>query len=261
MDDPVIVQNLVKNFGNVKAVDNLSFKVREKEIYGLLGPNGAGKTTTVKTILGILEPTSGESLVFGKSPQEFPIEVKSKIGYVPEDIVLYDSLSPKEFFNFISSVRKLENYKTTDIINRLVKAFEIESFYETPSAALSHGTKQKVAVIGGFFHEPQLLILDEPLIGLDARSSRIFKDLLNIHLENGGSVLFSTHIMEVAETLCNRVGIIHKGSLVAEGTVSELRSLLKKSDASLEQIFLQVTEQDTGVAETVKMLREAFKTK
>ncbi len=251
------VKGLVKYFGEVIAVNNLSFEVRSGEVYGLLGPNGAGKTTTVKIICGLLKPTSGEVKVFGISPVDNPIEVKKRIGYVPEDVVLYESLTPRELFEFISSVRNL-SMDVSFKIGSLVDAFNIRQYYDSPIATLSTGTKQKVAIIAALLHDPPLLVLDEPLRGLDVRSSKIFKELLSIHIENGGAVLLSTHIMELAEHLCTRVGIIDKGRLVAEGTVDELRQLIHKAGASLEEIFLKTTEQEEEVAEVVNMLREAF---
>lgn len=251
------VKGLVKYFGEVIAVNNLSFEVRSGEVYGLLGPNGAGKTTTVKIICGLLKPTSGEVKVFGISPVDNPIEVKKRIGYVPEDVVLYESLTPRELFEFISSVRNL-SMDVSFKIGSLVDAFNIRQYYDSPIATLSTGTKQKVAIIAALLHDPPLLVLDEPLRGLDVRSSKIFKELLSIHIENGGAVLLSTHIMELAEHLCTRVGIIDKGRLVAEGTVDELRQLIHKAGASLEEIFLKTTEQEEEVAEVVSMLREAF---
>jgi len=256
-DVMVQVKDLVKFFGNIMAVNGLSFEVRSGEIYGLLGPNGAGKTTTVKIICGLLKPTSGEIKVFDISPVENPIEVKKRIGYVPEDVVLYESLTPRELFEFISSVRNL-SMDVSFKIGSLVDAFNIRQYYDSPIATLSTGTKQKVAIIAALLHDPPLLVLDEPLRGLDVRSSKIFKELLSIHIENGGAVLLSTHIMELAEHLCTKVGIIDKGRLVAEGTVDELRQLIHKAGASLEEIFLKTTEQEEEVAEVVNMLREAF---
>ncbi|MGC8949457.1 MAG: ABC transporter ATP-binding protein [Thermoprotei archaeon] len=252
------VKGLVKYYGNVIALDGVSFQVRSGEIYGLLGPNGAGKTTTLKIVSGLLRPTSGSVRVLGLDPVSDPVSVKRLIGYVPENPMLYDSLTPREFFEFVLSVRHLRDNAVIERLSKLVEAFNLVDYMNQPIASLSLGTRQKVAVVAGFVHNPPLLILDEPLNGLDARSSRIVKDLLNLHVSNGGSVLFSTHIMEVAEHICHRVGIIHKGKIVAEGTVNELREKLHEAGASLEEIFLKVTEQDEAIAEIVKALKEAF---
>jgi ABC-2 type transport system ATP-binding protein len=253
------VKNLVKNYGDKPAVTGLSFDVKSGEIYGLLGPNGAGKTTTLKIVTGLLNPTEGDVSVFGLSPLEEAVKVKSMIGYVPENVQLYESLSIREFLQFVASIRRVEPNTANNRARELVKAFELGKYFDTPIMALSAGTKQKVAVIAALLHNPQLLILDEPMTGLDVRSSRIFKDHLTFHVQRGGAILFSTHIMEVAEHICNRVGIIDHGKLVAEGTVGDLRNLIHGAGASLEEIFLKVTEEEAGVADTVRTLEEAFK--
>ena len=182
--------------------------------------------------------------------------VKSRIGYVPEEVVLLDSLTPREFLEFIASVRNIDRKSINLRIDKLTLAFQLTQYFDTPIAALSMGNKQKVAIIAALMHEPQLLILDEPLIGLDARSSRILKELINFQAKKGGAVIFSTHIMEVAEKLCSRVGIINKGKIVGEGTVEDLRKLVKSAEGSLEDIFLKVTEQEAGMQEVVKALEE-----
>jgi ABC-2 type transport system ATP-binding protein len=237
----------------------LSFEVKPGEIYGLLGPNGAGKTTTLKIVTGLLNLTEGDVSVFGLNPLDEAVKVKSMLGYVPENVQLYESLSIREFLQFVASIRRVEPNTANNRARELVKAFELGKYFDTPIMALSAGTKQKVAIIAALLHNPQLLILDEPMTGLDVRSSRIFKDHLTFHVQRGGAILFSTHIMEVAEHICNRVGIIDHGKLVAEGTVGELRSLIHGAGASLEEIFLKVTEEEAGVADTVRTLEEAFK--
>ena len=185
------------------------------------------------------------------------VAVKSQIGYMPEEVVLFDSLNPREFFEFVASVRNLKGEKVNLRLEKLAYAFDIKKYFDTPIAALSRGNKQKVAIIAALLHEPKLLILDEPLVGLDAKSSKILKELINLHARKGGAVIFSTHIMEVAEKLCTKVGIINRGKLVGEGTVEDLRRLVKGAEESLEDIFLKVTEQETSVLEVVKALEEA----
>ena len=251
----VQVEGLVVNYGTFTAVENLSFQVRTGEIYGLLGPNGAGKTTTLKVLVGTLQPKAGKVEIFN-TPLSDEVTVKSHIGYVPEEVVLLDSLTPREFLEFIASVRNIDRKSINLRIDKLTLAFQLTQYFDTPIAALSMGNKQKVAIIAALMHEPQLLILDEPLIGLDARSSRILKELINFQAKKGGAVIFSTHIMEVAEKLCSRVGIINKGRIVGEGTVEELRKLVKSAEGSLEDIFLKVTEQEAGMQEIVKALEE-----
>jgi ABC-2 type transport system ATP-binding protein len=255
---PIVAKDLVRTFGKTVAVDHLSFHVKPGEVYGLLGPNGAGKTTTVRMICGLIAPTEGTVEVFGFNPIDNPIEVKSRMGLVPESPVLYESLTPREFFDFIASVRNLNPRTARRRLESFVDAFELHEHFDKPIAALSHGTRQKVVLIGALLHEPPLLVLDEPLSGLDARSVRIFKDILNLHLENGGGIIFSSHILEVAESLCTRIGIIDKGHMVAEGTVDELREMVK-THGSLEEVFLRAVQQEAEIAETVQALRRVLK--
>jgi ABC-2 type transport system ATP-binding protein len=252
------VTNLTKSFGSLKALDGLNLEVLPGEVYGLLGPNGAGKTTTLKVIGGLLEPTSGKVKVVGFDPVKDPVEVKSKIGYVAENPVMYESLSPRDFFEFVASVRKLNQDSANRMVTQLAEAFDMSKYFDSPIATLSMGTKQKVAVIASLLHKPPLLLLDEPLNGLDAKSSRILKDLMVFHTQSGGAVLFSTHIMEVAERICTRIGIIYQGKIMAEGTLGELRKMAGGNDAPLEDVFLRLINEETEVADTVRTLREAF---
>lgn len=254
---------VVKQYGSVTALSGLDLKVMPGEIYGLLGPNGAGKTTMLKIINGLTEPTSGTVRVLGYDPEVNPMEVKSAIGYVPENSILYESLSPRDLFEFIASVRKVDKRVANERATRLAAAFGLADYYDSPIATLSMGTKQKVSVVAALLHEPPLLVLDEPLNGLDAKSSRILKDLMSFHIEKkSGGVLFSTHIMEVAEHVCTRIGIIYQGKIVAEGSLEELRRKASGHEdggqATLEEVFLRLTHEEEEVAETVKALREAF---
>lgn len=254
----VEIKNLVKSFGELIAVNDLTLDVREGEIYALLGPNGAGKTTTIKMLMGLLDPDSGNASVFGVSSQQNPVEVKNLVGYVPEEQQLYDSLTPRELFNFIASIRKLPEEKITKRMKEFVKALDFEQYYDNMIVTLSQGNKQKTMLIAALLHRPKLLILDEPFSSLDVRSAKIMKDIVKIHADNGGSVLLSTHVMEVAEGLCDRVGIIDEGVLIAEGTLDELRTKSEKEGATLEALFLKLTEQEDEVAEGVSVLREAL---
>jgi ABC-2 type transport system ATP-binding protein len=251
----VKVEGLAVSYGSFVAVENLSFTVKNGEIYGLLGPNGAGKTTTIKVLVGVLEPRSGKVEIFN-TPLLDEVAAKSQIGYVPEEVVLLDSLTPREFFEFVASIRRLNKENVNSKLERFASAFELQQYFDTPIAALSMGNKQKVAIITALLHDPKLLILDEPLIGLDARSSKILKELITFHAKKGGAVIFSTHIMEVAEKLCTKVGIINKGKIVGEGTVEDLRKLVRSAGGSLEDIFLKVTEQEAGMQDIIKALEE-----
>lgn len=247
---------LSKQFGSVQAVAGLNLRVIPGEIYGLLGPNGAGKTTTIKIITGLMEPTSGWVKVAGFNPVTNPIEVKSRIGYVAESPILYESLSPRDFLEFVSSIRETDQSIVNQMVKQLAEAFDLAQYFDSPIATLSMGIKQKVALIASLVHQPLVLLLDEPLNGLDARSSRIVKDLVSLHVKKGGAVLFSTHIMEVAEHICTRIGIIHQGRVIAEGTFDQLRRKTGGKSETLEEVFLKLTNEEQDVADTTKMLGE-----
>jgi len=232
-DVAVKVEGLVVSYGSFVAVENLSFTVNNGEIYGLLGPNGAGKTSTIKVLVGVLQPRAGKAEIYN-APISKEVEAKSQIGYVPEEVVLLDSLTPREFLEFIASIRRLDKNTGNSRLERFVSAFELKQYFDTPIAALSMGNKQKVALL----------------------ASKILKELITYHAKKGGAVIFSTHIMEVAEKLCTRVGIINKGRLVGEGTVDDLRKLVRSAEGSLEDIFLKVTEQEAGMQDVIKALEE-----
>jgi ABC-2 type transport system ATP-binding protein len=248
-DEAIGIESLVVKYADKVAVDGLTFSVSKGSIYGLLGPNGAGKSSTIKAIVGLVQRASGRVRILGKDIDEDPVFVKSNIGLVPENPVLLDSLTPNEFFELIASVRRLNDTKR---MKSLVYAFEFEEFMDTPIASLSLGNKQKCAVIAALAHEPKVLILDEPFNGLDVRSVRIFKDIISKHAENGGAVLFSTHIMEVAEKICDRVGIIDHGIKVAEGTMQSLKESIHGS--SLEEVFIKVTNMEKEIEDVLKAL-------
>ena len=257
----VKVSGLKKFFGDVKAVNGISFDINKGEVFGLLGPNGAGKTTTIKLLLGLLEPNEGEMSVFGLNPERNEVEIKRRIGYVSEEPLIFKSLTPKDLFNFIASIRNLEEERTTKLALEYLENLEAIEYYEQLIATLSHGNKQKLQIIAAILHDPDLLIFDEPIAGLDAKSVRVVKTILELHTQRGGSVLFSTHIMEIAQDLCDRIGIINKGKIVGIGTIDELRLQADKAGASLEDVFLRLTEQDTSVNEIIKKLRASFKMK
>ncbi len=254
----VEITGLTKTFGDVVAVDDISLIVKDGEIYGLLGPNGAGKTTTLKVIMGLLDPDSGIASVMGVDSLQNPVEVKSVVGYVPEETVLYESLTPRELFEFIASVRELPEDSVNSRVADIAKALDFTDNMDKMIVTLSSGNKQKCLLMTALIHRPKLLILDEPFSGLDARVVRILKDAIQIHVENGGSVLLSTHIMEVAQALCDRVGIIDHGKIIADGTLEELREQAKEESATLEQLFLKLTEQVDEVTEGVDSLRGAL---
>jgi ABC-2 type transport system ATP-binding protein len=248
-DEAIHVEDLVVRYGAKVAVNHLSFSVRKGTIYGLLGPNGAGKTSTIRALIGLTERESGKVLVLSKDIDSDPVWIKSRIGVVPENPVLFDSLTPNEFLELVASLRRLPDMKKT---KSLVTAFEFDEFMDTPIASLSMGNRQKVTVIAALMHDPELLILDEPFNGLDVRSVRIFKDLLVRHTSSGGAVLFSTHIMDVAERMCNEVGIIDQGVKVAEGTMNQLKESIHGS--TLEEVFLKATNMEKEIDDVLKAL-------
>lgn len=252
------VTELSKQFGQVQALQGLTFRVLPGEIYGLLGPNGAGKTTTIKAIIGLVEPTSGCVKVESFDPATNHIKVKSKIGYVAEKPILYESLSSRDFLEFVASIRKINQKEVNRIVAQLGDAFDMSDYFDAPIATLSTGMKQKVALIASLIHQPPVLLLDEPLSGLDAKTSRIIKDLILLHAKKGGAVLFSTHIMEVAENLCTRIGIIYQGKIIAEGTLDELKTKTGNESKTLEEVFLKLTKEEIEVADKTKLLGEAF---
>ncbi len=252
------VSGVSVRFGSFLALDNLSLHVMPGEVYGLLGPNGAGKTTTIKVLMGLVVPSFGNVKVCGFDPLLESMDVKSKIGYVAENAIIYESLSPRDFFEFVVSMRKLDQDGANRVVSRLAEVFDLSQYFDSPIATLSMGLKQKVALIAAFIHQPPVLLLDEPLNGLDAKSSRVVKDLVSLHVQRGGAVLFSTHIMEIAEHLCTRIGIIDHGKVIAEGTLEQLRNKTDGKDCSLENVFLKLTNEEAAVADRTRMLREVF---
>ena len=252
---PLAIEDLSVVYGERRAVDHLTFSVRPGEIYGLLGSNGAGKTSTIKSVVGLVRPFSGRVRVFGLDAVADGLRVKERVGYVPETSLLYEALTPREFLEFVASVRRLDPKFATERTQNYVTAFRLEAEFEEPIMSLSNGTRQKVLLIGALLHQPPLLVLDEPLNSLDPRSVRIMKDLLARYVAGGErGVLFSTHTMEVAEQLCHRVGILDHGVLRGEGTLASLRNKVAAGDATLEEIFLRLTEEGEGVRDAVASL-------
>jgi len=254
---PLAIDGLVIDYGERRAVDRLSLTVRPGEVYGLLGSNGAGKSSTIKSIVGVVRPAAGSVRVLGIDAVRDGLRAKAAIGYVPETSLLYEALTPREFLEFVAGVRRLDPAVASERARSYATAFRLESEFEEPIVALSNGTRQKVLLIAAFLHQPRLLVLDEPLNGLDPRSVRLVKDLLRRFVQSDGrGVLFSTHTMEVAEELCHRVGILDRGVMRGEGSIEELRGRVARGDASLEEIFLRLTREDEGLSDTVASLAE-----
>jgi ABC-2 type transport system ATP-binding protein len=232
--------NLIKRYGDKAAVNNVSFDVYRGEVFGFLGPNGAGKTTTIKMIVGLLRPTSGSVRVAGHDVQSEAIQAKAASGYVPDTPNLYPKLSGRELLRFVGDLYEVDRPTVERRIDEFMKLFELEQAADDAIDSYSHGMQQKTALAAALMHDPQVLVLDEPTVGLDPRSARLIKDLLRQMADRGSAIFLSTHILEIAERMCDRIGIINKGELIAIGSMDELRSL-GKGETSLEDIFLGLT--------------------
>ncbi len=222
------------------AVDHLNLTVNDGELFGYIGPNGAGKTTSIKILTGILDPTEGEAFVNGISMQKQPMEAKRMIGFVPDGADLFDRLTGIEYLNFMADIFDVSAADRRTRMEKYLELFELTDAAGNQIRSYSKGMRQKIATIGALIHDPQILILDEPMMGLDPRASYLLKEEMKHQCELGKTVFFSTHVLEVAEKLCTRIAVIAKGRLAAQGTLEELRS--QEHAASLEEIFLEITE-------------------
>jgi ABC-2 type transport system ATP-binding protein len=246
-------RQLVKRYGEKAAVDNVSLDVYGGEIFGFLGPNGAGKTTTIKVIVGLLQPTSGTVKVGGYDVQGEPIQAKAASGYVPDEPNLYPKLTGRELLRFVGDLYGVEGGQVERRIDELLRLFDLTQAADDTIDTYSHGMRQKTALAAALVHDPKVLVLDEPTVGLDPKSARLIKDLLRQMAERGAAVFLSTHILEIAENMCDRIGIINQGRLIAAGTMAELRAL-GKGESSLEDIFLSLTG-GAEYAEIAEVLR------
>ena len=231
------INNLTKIYGEKKAVDNLSLHIQKGEIYGFIGHNGAGKTTTIKSCCGILKFDEGEIFVDGVSIKDHPLECKQTIAYIPDNPDLYEFLSGIKYLNFIADVYKVSTQDREARIKKYADMFQITSDLAQPISAYSHGMKQKLAIISALIHEPKLIIMDEPFVGLDPKAAHLLKGLMREMCDDGGAIFFSTHVLEVAEKLCDKVAIIKGCKLITSGTMEEV-----KGDTSLETVFLELEE-------------------
>lgn len=231
----LVIEHLTKQYGDKKAVDDLSLHIQAGEIYGFIGHNGAGKTTTIKACCGILQYDNGEIYVDGVSVKEAPMKCKEKIAYIPDNPDLYDFMTGIQFLNFVADVFKVSAANRQERIRRYADAFELTDDLAQPVSAYSHGMKQKLAIISALIHEPKLIIMDEPFVGLDPKASHLLKEIMREICDHGGAIFFSTHVLEVAEKLCDKVAIIKGGKLIKSGTMEEV-----KGDGSLENVFLEL---------------------
>jgi ABC-2 type transport system ATP-binding protein len=241
MSSPVIqASGLTKQFGKLVAVRDVTFEVGPGQVFGFLGPNGAGKTTTIRMLAGLVRPSSGSALVAGFDVAREPLEVKRRVGYLAETPYLYPKLSGREFLAFMGSLYGVPPAIARQRATRLLSLFELVEKADQLAETYSHGMRQKLALAGALLHEPPVLFLDEPTSGLDPRSARLVKDLLVGLVARGHTVFLSTHVLEIAEQLCHRVGIIDRGQVIATGTLDELRGHARQA-VSLEDVFLQLT--------------------
>ncbi len=237
----VRLSNVTKKFGSKVAVDQVTLELKPGEIFGFLGPNGAGKTTTIKMIVGILAQDQGEIIVDGIDVRKNPDEAKKRLCFIPDNPDLYETMTGKQYLNFIADAYELKSADRKERILRYADDFEITGVLNDAISSYSHGMRQKLCLIGALIVDPYLFILDEPMVGLDPRAAFKLKQLMRAHCDVGKIVFFSTHVMEVAERLCDRIAIINHGKIVAAGTLEEIRSAAQE-EASLEQIFLELTE-------------------
>lgn len=229
------IERLTKQYGDKKAVDDLSLHIAPGEIYGFIGHNGAGKTTTIKACTGILKFDSGEIYIDGTSITKEPLECKKKIAYIPDNPDLYEFMTGIKYLNFIADIFEVDAEVRKERIHKYAEMFELTKDLAQPVSSYSHGMKQKLAIISAWIHEPKLIIMDEPFVGLDPKASHLLKQMMREVCDKGGAIFFSTHVLEVAEKLCDRVAIIKEGRLIRSGTMEEV-----KGDASLEKVFLKM---------------------
>lgn len=237
------VKNFTKDYNvNKRAVDDISFEAKDGEIFGFLGPNGAGKSTTIKSIVGINSKTKGKIFINGMSLEDDPLSYKSQFSYVPDNPELFENYSGNEYINFVSDIYGVDSATRKERLDYYLDYFDIREAMADQISTYSHGMAQRLAIIGALIHDPQVLILDEPMVGLDAKSAYNLKKILRDRAEAGKCVMFSTHVMEVAQELCDRIAIISKGRLIAVGTLDEIRHMAN-TDGTLESIFLELTDE------------------
>ncbi|MEM9480413.1 MAG: ABC transporter ATP-binding protein [Verrucomicrobiota bacterium] len=238
------IEDLTICYGDLKAVDNLNLTVSKGELFAFLGPNGAGKTSTIKSLVGLIRPTSGATRICGFDMQDDPVEAKARLGYVPDIAVFYEKLTPREFMGFIADIFGVDEEAGAKATNSLFETFQLHEYENERIESLSHGTRQRVAIASGLLHEPEVFVIDEPMVGLDPILARVVKDELRRRADNGMTIFMSTHLLNIAEELASRIGIINRGKLVALGTMDELREKAEGGDSALESIFLELFREE-----------------
>jgi ABC-2 type transport system ATP-binding protein len=233
--------HLTKRYGKFTAVNGIDLVIPSGEVFGFLGPNGAGKTTTFRMIAGILRPTSGTVEIGGIDITQRPLEAKSRLGFIPDRPFVYDKLTGGEFLRFAAALYGQQGPAVERRIDELLELFELARWKDELTESYSHGMRQKLIISGALVHRPEVIVVDEPMVGLDPKSARLLKDLFRQFVDRGGTVLMSTHTLEVAETMCDQFAIIHGGKIVAQGTMSQVQEQTASQDLGLEELFLKLT--------------------
>ena len=235
------VEGLTKRYGNFVAVDNIDLHVPKGSIFGFLGPNGAGKTTTLRIIAGIMRPTKGRITLGGDDVVDNPMAAKRRLGFIPDRPFVYEKLTGAEFLRFVAALYQQDGEIVERRIDELLDVFELTQWKNELVESYSHGMRQKLIISSALIHRPEVIVVDEPMVGLDPKAARLLKDIFRQFVDRGGTVLMSTHTLEVAEAMCQRIAIIQQGKMVAQGTMEELRQQTAAGDASLEDLFLKLT--------------------
>lgn len=253
------LRGLRKEYGGFTAVSDLNLDVYAGEIFGFLGPNGAGKTTTIRMVAGVLQPTRGHVVIGGADLASDPRAAKAKIGYIPDRPFLYEKLSGEEFLRYVAGLWGKDDPATEVRMEKLLELFHLTDWRDELIESYSHGMRQKLLISSALIHQPELIVVDEPMVGLDPRSAKLLKELLRAYADRGGAVFLSTHTLEVAEALCDRIAIINRGEIIALGSMNELQGQAQAGGAHLEEIFLKVTGGE-AMTEVIDGLRQAIET-
>jgi len=251
------LESVTKRYGSFTAVNEVNLSVPRGRIFGFLGPNGAGKTTTIRMVAGVLLPTSGRVVIGGDDLAAEPEKAKARIGYIPDRPYLYEKLSGGEFIRFVAGLWGNDGKATEERARRLLELFSLSQWEDELIESYSHGMRQKLLISSALIHQPEFIVVDEPMVGLDPKAARILKDLFRTYVANGGTVFLSSHTLEVVEVLCDSIAIIHEGNIIAEGTMDELRNQADAGGAHLEEIFLKVTGGEE-VADIVASLQDTL---
>ncbi len=233
--------NLTKRYGNITAVADISLTIPNGQLFGFLGPNGAGKTTTIKTLVGLLKPTSGVVRIEGFDVQKQPLEAKRAVGFIPDKPFIYEKLTGKEFLQFTAGLYQVEPRSVDERIAQLLDMFELSDWGDELVESYSHGMRQKLVMSAALIHQPQVIVVDEPMVGLDPKGARLIKKIFRDLCDNGTTIFMSTHTLEIAEQMCDHIAIIQKGQIIAQGTIEELHRLAQTTKTNLEDIFLELT--------------------